>query len=627
MILILCPLSAQAEDVKTKALKAIESKQWDKAYTLAAQSNDPVVAKLYFWQYFQTDGNNGDFGRLAHFVKHNQNWPRINNIRRQLERKITPFTPDPEVIKWFDEFTPLTPTGLDYYGQALLRQGLEAKLRTVMGEWWATTLMSRDEQKEIYSKYKAYISLDAHRKRFDKLLLNGQYKNARAVASVLGNGYAELAEARIALADQSGNVNTLIAQVPANLQNDPGLFFERLRWRRKNGLDREAIEILHKAPAYERITNPKDWWQERHIIIRRMMEEGYYQQAYKLASGHVQQEGFAFAQAEWLAGWLALRFMDKPQEAYQRFETLHAKVSTPVSLARAAYWAGRAAEDMNATELAQSWYNKAAQFQTVYYGQEAGEKIGLEKAIRNAAPPPITIQQEAAFRQNEFYQAAQLYHNAGMGNRASEFLWVFASATDTAEAFRYAAEAAANMQRYHDVIKIAKEATQKGYFLTLQSYPTMPDKMRSANKGVEIALIHSLMRQESQFNTYAKSPAGALGLMQLMPATAQQVARKIGVGYDSSWLTQRPEYNIQLGSQYMAELLNRYDGEYIMAIAAYNAGPGRVDKWIELFGDPRESGADRMDWIELMPIYETRNYVQRVLEGLYVYRLLLHDKK
>ena len=625
--ILIIPSAHAAETTATQALKAIESQEWDKAYDLAAKTNNPVIAKIYFSRYFQTDNNNGDFKRLAHFIRYNQNWPGIRNIRKQLESKITPLIADTEIIKWFNEYPPLTADGLDHYAAALLRQGLKAKLRRVMGQWWATTLMSREEQKQIYSRYKAYIPLESHRRRFDKLLLDRHYKNARAVAGVLGEGYKELAEARIALAQNKQGVNALINAIPGHLHNDPGLLYERLKWRRKNGLNQGAIEILNQAPPYEKMANPKSWWQERHIIIRRLLEEGAYKRAYHLAIIHKQKAGFAYAQAEWLAGWLALRFEKKPAEAYQRFEALHAKVSTPVSKARAAYWAGRAAEAMKAKDIAKNWYEKAARYQTVFYGQKAGEKIGTHKALQYAKPPPVTAEFKTRFDANPFMQAAKLYHKAGMTERTSDFLWSFIKAEDTPQAHHYAAQIAAKMERYHDVIMIAKDATKKGYFLTLQSYPAMTKIIRQAQASVDPALLHALMRQESQFNATIHSPAGARGLMQLMPATAKQVAGKLNIPHRTSWLTQRPAHNIRLGSAYMEELLTRYDGEYIMAIAAYNAGPGRVDRWIETFGDPRTGHIDPLDWGELIPIYETRNYVQRVTEGLYVYRLLLNDKK
>ena len=313
--------------------------------------------------------------------------------------------------------------------------------------------------------------------------------------------------------------------------------------------------------------------------------------------------------------------MKKPTEALEHFEALHNKVSTPVSKARAAYWAGRAAADLGSKALSTEWYGKAALYQTVYYGQLAGEKLGTAHKLPNAAPPVLTQGDLQGFEKHELMQASTLFHKAGMRDEASAFIQAFVAVEKTPKAYRYAAEKAAEMERYHDALRIAKDATKQGLFLTAQSYPTLESQMKKVE--VEWALAHALIRQESLFDVQAKSPAGAMGLMQLMPGTAKDVARDLGIKYRQDWLTSKPDYNIQLGSRYLADMLVRFGGSYPLAIAAYNAGPYRVEKWLETFGDPRLSEVNYIDWIEMIPIYETRNYVQRVMENTYIYRLRL----
>lgn len=623
---LLAPLQVSAEDMTSKALQQMQKKKWDSAYLLTQKAQNPLLNKLYQWERFQKEGENESFNRLSGFIDKNPDWPAISTIRRQLENSLLSGVPPAQIINWFQRNEPLTAEGFDRYAASVAALNQPDILKVMVGNWWATTSMSEQEQRTIYFKYNRFIPLEAHRRRFDRLLFNRQYTNARAVAKVLGKGYPELAEARIALAEQKPSVNNYINRVPPALQADPGLMYERLRWRRRNDLNLRAMEILYSPPAPDKIANPKSWWRERHIMIRRLLEGKKYHSAYLLASKHQQTEGFAFAQAEWLAGWLALRYMDKPAEAYQRFESLNSFVTTPVSKARAGYWAGRAAQALKAEALQAEWLARAARYQTVFYGQEAGRIIGQGQALKHAAPPTLLPADIQAFEQNELIRAAILYNQAGLDRRTSQFLWAFVKAEDSPKAYRYAAEKAAKLKRFHDVISIAKDATKRGLFLTLQSYPQMLPAMKNADKRVEWALLHALIRQESQFDPKAQSHAGARGLMQIMPATAKAVARKKGISHQTAWLTQRPAHNIALGSRYLADLLERYDGNYIMAIAAYNAGPGRVTRWIKTFGDPRSRSVDAMDWIELIPIYETRNYVQRVLEGVYVYRLLLKDK-
>jgi soluble lytic murein transglycosylase len=603
-----------------RALQAMQQKQWSLARKLVHETRDPLAHKLYTWMYFREENAESDFTLLAQFIRGHADWPGMDKLREKAERGMPSRLSNAEVNAWFADYPPLTASGLDRYLGALIGTGRKAEAKKVITEWWAEKLTTRDDQKRIYMKYGGLLDTEAHRKRLDTLLFSGQTTNARAIAQVLGPGFPELTEARIGIAEDKPGINALIAKVPRNLQNDPGFLYERLRWRRKNNLDVEAMQILNNAPPPSQIQNPEDWWKERHIIIRRLLERRMYESSYILASEHGQKDGFAFAEAEWLAGWLALRYLNAPNKAAKHFEALFKNVSTPVSKARGAYWMGRTADQLKQAKTAEAWYREAAKYQTVFYGQLAGAELGLGNALPNAQAPDLSSADKAEMNKNDMVRASRLFQAAGMKKEASRFLAQFAESQGTPKAYRFAAEMASDMKQYYDAVKIAKEATNKGLFLTAQSYPVITDKLRNVN--IEWALVHSLIRQESMFDTQAQSPVGATGLMQLMPATAKSVATKEGLPYSPTKLT-TAEYNIRLGTSYMDELLDRYRGSYPLAIAAYNAGPGRVDGWIKTFGDPRTNNMDLVDWIEMMPIYETRNYVQRVLESVYVYRLRL----
>ena len=614
--------SPQAQTMTIRALQSIDQNQWTIGRNTIAATKDPLAAKLYYWLEFTQKNDVTNYTRLTQFIRNNPEWPGMTGLKVKAERNMPRTISNEEVIEWFRDYPPQTANGLDRYLSALLILGREPEAQKIIRDWWSQALSTRDEQKHLYSRYGGMIDHATHRKRLDALLFSQQYSNARAIADVLGKGYPELTEARIALAADKGDVNALIDKVPTSLKNDPGLRYERLKWRRVNDYDDGAIEILRNAPAYEDMQNPAEWWRERHIIIRRLMEQKKFKAAYFLAKDHKQKEGFAYAQAEWMAGWLALRFENKPTEAYQRFEALYQNVETPISKARAAYWAGRAAEAFNNIEIAQKWYRDAARFQTVYYGQLAGAKLGIKESLPNAAPPVLSALENEQFARNELMQAALLFHKAGMEQESTRFLYAFVDHIGTPTAYLYAAQTAANLNNYADAVRISKDATNEGLFLTAQSYPVITSQLRDIQ--VEWALVHGLIRQESMFDLNARSPVGALGLMQLMPATAKETARKLNVSHQDSWLTLRPSHNILLGSAYLDQMLRRFDNSYPLAIAAYNAGPGRVDNWLETFGDPRKGDVDWIDWLEMMPIYETRNYVQRVMEAVYVYRLRLN---
>lgn len=620
--------AAQAESDAVRAFSLIKDGDWEEAQEVMAGVKDPLAARLYHWLVFtrapKSVWQDTKFVRLVQFIRDNPDWPDQGGMRLTAEQIMPDDLPDRDVVAWFDDYSPMTTDGIERYMQALLGTGQRDKAQKFISGWWGRTLLlKRDEQKEVYRKYGGLLGADDHKRRLDRLLSGGHYSNARAVADLLGADYVALTNAKIALAEDEGNVNALIARVPASMKDDPGLKYERLRWRRRQGLNDGAIEILNQAPPMDQVDNASSWWTERHIIARRFLEEGRYKEAYDLVRAHKQLKGLPYVQAEWMTGWLALRFMEQPTEAYQRFEALYSNVTTPISRSRAAYWAGRAAEAMGANSIAKAWYRRAAEHQTAYYGQMAVAELGLENELPNVAPPEVTAEEIEAFEATDFLKITHVLHDAGLRDEASTFLRAFVRLENTAKAYKYGADLATSIDHHHDSIQIAKDATKKGMFLTARSYPVLTDKMTS--DAVEWALLHAIMRQESRFDIAAKSRAGALGLMQLMPATAKEVARKGGFSHRKDWLTERPDHNIRLGSLYLDELLNRYAGSYVLAIAAYNAGPGRVDRWLVTYGDPRTKDIDLIDWIELIPIYETRNYVQRVLEGVYVYRLRLNN--
>lgn len=607
-----------------QGLKAIKQNRWDEGRALISGARDPFASKLFFWLYFQKGkADDTDYTTLVQFIRKNPDWPGMKKLLLQAENKMPDVLSLSESMTWFHDYPPMTSRGLGIYLDALILTGKEQEVRNILFDWWTSNTVSRDAQKDIYSKYGRFLTREAHRKRFDMLLFEGHYTSARAMANLLGEGYLELAEARIAIAEQKPDINALIAEVPRNLLNDPGLLYERLKYRRENDLDEEAIQILRRQPDLKMISNPDDWWKERHIIIRRLIEENQFKKAYQLAAAHGQLEGLSFAQAEWIAGWLSLRFLRDPLTAYKHFEHLYKGVDSPISLSRAAYWAGRAAESLRQPEPATEWYALAAKYQTTFYGQTAGAELGKQQALDYAAPPQLTPVDKQEFNRSDLIRAARAFSEAGMRSEASQFLQAFVKSKPDAKHYFFAAETASKFKDYTDVIKIAKEATKEGLFLTAQSFPIIPDQMK--NVPIDWALVHAIIRQESQFDLEARSPVGAMGLMQLMPGTASDTAKKLGVASQPGLLTTSASYNIMLGSEYLRQMLVRFGGSYPMAIAAYNAGPGRVDKWIKTYGDPRVGEVDMIDWIELIPIYETRNYVHRVMEGVYVYNLRLRN--
>lgn len=604
------------------ALQAAAQKRWSFAEAQIAKTHDPLAARIYYWMYYTDSPGPFAFNRISAFVRQVPDWPQQGTLQLAAERSISDTTPADAVIRWFQEYPPKTADGMDRYLATLQMQKMTKEMRMAINAWWGDADLSADQQARFLKNYGKLIDKETYKRRFNVMLYKKQYTNARAIARVLGKGYPQLAEARISLAAGEPGVDYHVSLVPAYLQNDPGLSLERLRWRRKKDLDFRAIEILHNAPPANLIANPDEWWRERHILTRRLIENKQYESAYLLVSKHGLSDGASYAEAEFLAGWLALRFLNKPWEGFQYFEALYHKSSMPITKSRAAYWAGLASEALGSPEIAKKWYESGAKYPTAFYGQMALAKLG-----RHDEPitlkPELSVQVRRDFESADLIQAAHLFNRAGLKRDASAFLRAYANRANTTDQFYLAASLANDWQQYDDAIAVAKKAQTKGVIMADYAFPTMLARMKPVK--AEWSLVHGIIRQESQFDTQALSPAGARGLMQLMPPTAKEVAGKAKLDYSNDWLTARPDYNIQLGSLYITQMLSRFDGNYVLAIAAYNAGPGRVNSWIKMNQDPRNGQVDLIDWIEMIPVAETRNYVQRVLEGVYIYRQKFKD--
>jgi soluble lytic murein transglycosylase len=609
--------SENDRNLAIQALRAADKKHWSAAQVQIARTSDPLAAQVFFWVYYTSAEGPFPFDQISGFVRQIPDWPQQGTLQLAVEKSVRDNTPDDDIIRWFHDYSPKTVDGMEFYLNALRRKGQIAEMGRVINAWWGDASLTPDQQDRFLRSYGKLIERDTHRRRFNTTLYKGQSSNARGIARILGKGYPDLAEARIILAAGQSGAEPFLARIPATLKNDPELLLERLRWRRKRDLDFGALEILHNAPPMNLVANPDDWWKERHIQARRLMERKQYESAYLLVSKHGLSEGASYADAQFLAGWLALRFLKKPWEGFQRFEALYHNSTMPITKARAAYWAGLASESLGHSEIARQWYQSGARYPTTFYGQMALAKLGRESEPVTVIPP-LTVETRAAFERNDKIRAAKLFFSAGLEDDASAFIRAYADKAATADQFYLAASLANDWKHPHDSVAIAKKAQTKGVVLADYAFPTMLAQMKPLK--TEWALIHGIIRQESAFDTQALSPAGARGLMQLMPGTAKETAKKAGIGYENEWLTSRPDYNIKIGSLYIAKMLSRFDGNYPMAIAAYNAGPGRVNGWLRENGDPRQGNVDMIDWIEMIPVAETRNYVQRVLEGIYIYR-------
>ncbi|MBI1207078.1 MAG: transglycosylase SLT domain-containing protein [Azospirillum sp.] len=611
-------LSAHDLQLYRDAFRAAERSRWDDARSLAASAHEKLPAKVLQWLALL---ENGEFGAIAPFLQANPDWPSQHGLRRKAESTMSDAEPAPRLLAYFEKFPPLSLKGFNHYLGALAIAGDARRIAGLVRERWTGGDVSAADQPEFLARFGTQLRAEDHRARLDRLLWSHDDDGARRMLPLVDDGWRALAEARLALAFDRPGSEALVERVPDQLGRDPGLLYERLRWRRRKNLDDGALEILASPP--KRLGRDELWWTERHILARRLIERRDFAAAYRLVSAHVQDDGLPFAEAEFLAGWLALRFLNQPTQALRHFGRLHEAVNSPISLARGAYWSGRAAEAAGDRAAARQWYEAAARHTATFYGQLAWDRLGRGPDLSFPAPPKISAQQSSAFEFRELVRAVRLLHEIEPNpdnDRAGLFLRRVARTIKTPTDLALGTRLAHDIGRPDLAIAIAKQAVRSDIILVEGGYPV---RSVGAVEGVEPGLPLSVIRQESTFNSNIVSSAGARGLMQLMPDTAALVARQLKIRYDKGKLTGDPGYNIQLGSTYLASLLDRYGGSYILSIAAYNAGPGRVAGWLEQFGDPRSPNVDAVDWIELIPISETRNYVQRVLEALQVYRVRL----
>ena len=489
---------------------------------------------------------------------------------------------------------------------------------------WVQGDFSPAEEQKFYRKYQSLLTKQDQIDRLNNLLWDDRRRSASRMLERVPDDYRKLATARLRLQRREARVDRAIEAVPVALQNDPGLVLDRLRWRRQHRLHDAVVELLLNPP--DRLGHPALWWFERELQIRDALRARNFDLAFRLASRHGQTEGEEFVAAEWLAGWLALRFERQPNLALRHFEHAYAGAGSPLDQARAAYWAGRAAAALDAPALAGQWYQRAARYHVAYYGQLAAEELG--SAYQPPPPPPVAdAGQRATFENKELTRVARMLIEVGALDELTPFLLRLVELASSPAEVGLVGELAAASGRPDLVAQVGRFATYDGQINEVAAFP-IPDierLIRPPKGEPEPALLLGIARQESVFNTWGSSTEGAQGVLQLMPQTALLMARTLGLQYNRGLLTGNPDYNIRLGSHYLKTLLDRY-GEPALAIAAYNAGPGRVDEWLRLHGDPRQG--DRyalIDWIELIPFDETRNYVQRVLEGRNMYRRRLAE--
>ena len=612
-----------------QAIRLIEKRNWTEAQKIAKKAKNKSIYNFVQWRHLITTGNTASFFDYKEFIERNKDYPRMGRIKYLSEHKLSTKIMSPnKIIKYFEIDKPLSGFGQIILGESYIALGEEEKGIDLIKQGWIRADLSKSELKFFRKKYKKYINKEDLIKRADYLAWENKYWDLQRMLRYLPKDQQLLYTARQLLMSKSYGVDNAINKVPSHLKNDAGLNYDRLKWRRKRGRVDSSLEILMKIKnTKDYMVRPDKWWKERSIIARSLIYKKKYTTAYKITSKHGLQDGPEFADAEWMSGWIALSFLNDPLLAIEHFTKFYNNVGYPISLSRGAFWLGRSYESLGNTKDSKEWYNKSSKFLTTYYGQLSHLKIYPNDPFVLNDLMDVDKNYTESFYKKDLVKIVYLLDELNKDKYTKHILRYLANDNIELGSEVLAAKLATDISRFDFAIQISKIASYQKRFHNKYNYPIISTpKYINKRKIPESAFILSIIRQESEFDTSANSSAGARGLMQLMTYTAKTVAKQANMIYSKSRLTKDPEYNINLGSHYIAGLLLEYDGAYPFAVAAYNAGPKRVKYWKKINKNPQKGQIDYVDWVELIKFRETRNYVQRVLENYNVYRYILEQK-
>jgi soluble lytic murein transglycosylase len=608
------------KDALENVIELVRKHKPSDATQVQAVISDPVARKLAEWLILRSDDNGASVERYRAFISANPSWPSQTFLRRRLEAALwDDHRDDATVWSWFENESPISAKGRFALARVMIARGDRANAERLVREAWRGDAMSEDTESTALDLFGALLTAGDHKARMDTLLYGTEQEaGGLRAAKRLGAGHVALAKARIASNRKASNAKALLEAVPGELRGDAGYLFAKIQLLRREEKFAEAAQLMLGAPKDpNRLHNLDEWWIERRLLARKMLDIGEHRTAYLIArDAALPTRDIYKTEQEFTAGWIALRFLNDPAVAAQHFARIGVGSVNPTALARAGYWQGRAAEAAGRAQEARAAYGRAAEQSTSYYGQLARAKLGLPQLELKGAPTG----RGRGVERLEIVRAVQLLYELDEGGVAVP---IFADMGENGdpEALIGLAELSARYNDARAMLLLGKAALNRGLPFDHYAYPVngIPP-FRQIGPEVEPSIVYAIARQESAFNQAVVSPAQAYGLMQVTPDAGRYVCKRAGVSFDLSRMKTDPVYNATLGAAELGGLLEDYRGSYIMTFAGYNAGRGSVRKWIERYGDPRDPKVDAVDWVEQIPFSETRNYVQRIMENLQVYR-------
>ena len=601
----------------------VDRKQWKLALSDAQKMQDKTIFALVNWMYLIDPQSGASFNEYFIFIKNNKDWPRINRIKYLAEHKINFDNNTPSsIIEYFTNNPPLSGFGKLRLAEAFLENNQTEKSKSLVKDGFKDAELSKNDLRYFSKIFKKFLTQEDFALRADYFAYEAKYQDLRDTIGYLNPDYQKLYNARAALFTKR-SADNLIAQVPQYLKEDPGLIYDRIKWRRKKARFDDALTLLNQS-ASDSLERNQYLAKERLSIARDKIQDKEFKTAYEILKDHRLKEGSDYAEIEWHLGWLALSFINQPDAALAHFLRMNAAVSYPISKARAAFWIGRTYKKLGQVNQANTWFKTGSQYGTTFYGQLSHKEIDEKKFLINNSFKLSEEKYEEFKKNNPLAKSVIILKELNRTKYTKDILRHLGDVDQnkTAEEISMAGVLAQEIERYDFAIQIAKNASYKNLNLLEISYPEIEiPKQIKDKKILDSSVILALIRQESEFDTSATSRVGAKGLMQIMPATARVLSKVTNIDFSREKLTRDKDYNLALGSYYISDLDDLFGSQYL-AFAAYNAGPNRVEKWIKTHGDPRKKQIDAIDFIELIPFHETRNYVQRVSENINVYEYL-----
>lgn len=588
---------------------------------IVSTSSDSAERKIALWALADGLNDRLSFAELDQSRTVLDGWPRASRRQLAAERRLeTSNLADQQIVAWFKGDPPQTAQGAMALAGALRRLNKTPAAQALIGRVWRDTFFDGAAQATMLLRFGDLLTQQDHAKRAEMLSLGNNIAAIQALLPLLNEDQRQLAQARLALR-AGANLDQTLLSLPTGLAADPSLTYEKVQFLRKAGRDSETLALasaLPQVPAYEEAATRL--WHERRLIFNLALRAGDYKTAYQAVTNHGFSPGVNYVEAEFFAGWLALSKLNDPALADQHFARIQATSASPITQSRALYWRGRAGEAMQDPVAAATFYGDGAKHITTFYGQLSAEKAGLQHIDLPREAPP-TAADQARFEGRDMVKAIRILNQIGRRDLVKTFVLALDDTLPSAEECALLVDLARSLGDQDLSMRVVRGAAQRGFVLPERGYPVREAPL--AAEAPEPAAVFGITRQESGFDPRVRSGVGAQGMMQIMPATARSTAKRIGVTYEPGRMND-PDYNMRLGSAYLGHMINGFGGSYVLAAAAYNAGPGRPAAWVGFCGDPRSANTDPLDFIECIPFAETRNYVMRVLENVQVYRARLN---